>query len=110
VLPPIAPLGAPGAAPVAPPVMPPLLLSLSDGAAEEPDPGGQAVLPAPDVLFMAVLLPAVELRVAALPVTLLQSLSRLELPRVAALPELVLGALIEPLPVTPLVPLLEDCA
>jgi hypothetical protein len=86
------------------------------GAAEEPEPGGHAVLLllVPVLLFNAVeLLPAepVELSDEVLPIWS-QPLSRLELSRVEALPDTpALGAVIELVPpglVAP--PALEDCA
>jgi hypothetical protein len=75
--------------------MPPLLALLFewlwsiDGAIEEPEPGGHAVLLLLmlDLLFSAVL-PTVEFGVVALPLALVQSLSRLEPPPIAPLPEL----------------------
>lgn len=54
---------------VEPPLVePPLVEPLSDGAVEEPDPGGQSMLLllAPGLLVIAVL-PAVELGLVALP-------------------------------------------
>lgn len=73
--------------------MPPLLLPLGDGEADEPEPGGHAVLLAPVLPFIAVLL-LLPSAVEPLPLIVLQSLLRLELPRVEALPEVpALGAL-----------------
>jgi hypothetical protein len=92
--------------PLVPPLMPPLLLS-DEGAAEEPEPGGHAVLfvLVPVLLFIAVELLSVELSDDVLPIWS-QSLPRLELPD-----RPVLGVLIVLLePIEPLVPVLEDCA